>query len=80
MNSDFVKINFDFFPFSYILEIRLFLLIIFCFSFGFLCGILASSYALIKRYFENYLQKRKVKKLENDIKNLDKKATTNEGN
>lgn len=71
VNSDIVKINFDFFPFNFIIEIRLFLLIIFCFSMGFLCGILATSYSLILKYFENLKNKRKVEKLEKDVKNLE---------
>lgn len=70
VNSEIIKINFDFFPFNFVIEIRVFLLIIFCFSMGFLFGITATSYSLIKKYFENFKDKKKVEKLENDIKNL----------
>lgn len=66
-NSDLIKINFDFFPFSHTIEIRVFLLIIFCFCTGFLCGISATSYSLILKYIENFKEKRKNKKLQKDL-------------
>lgn len=71
VNSDIIKINFDFFPFNFVVEIRLFLLIIFCFSIGFLSGIAATSYTLILKYFENMKDRRKVEKLEKHIKNIE---------
>ena len=64
VNSDIIKVNFNFFPFHSIVEIRTFLLIIFCFCIGFLCGILASSYSLVLKHIENFKEKRKVKKLQ----------------
>ena len=70
VNSEIIKINFDFFPFNFVVEIRVFLLIIFCFSMGFLFGITATSYSLIKKYLENFKDKKKVEKLEKDMKNL----------
>lgn len=69
-NSQIVKINFDIFPFNFILEIRLFLLIIFCFSIGFLVGIATTSFSLLKKHLENMRDKRKVNKLERQINNL----------
>ncbi len=68
VNSEIIKINFDFFPFNFVVEIRVFLLIIFCFSLGFLCGIAATSYSLIIKYFENLKDKKRVEKLEKHIK------------
>ena len=70
MNSEIIKINFDFFPLNFILEIRIFLLIIFCFAIGFLTGIAVTSYSLLKKYFENVKYKKTVEKLEKDIKQI----------
>lgn len=78
VNSEIVKINFDFFPFNFILEIRLFLLIIFCFCLGFICGIATTSYKLVGKYFENLGEKRKVQKLERDLKKIEEKQDENE--
>ncbi|HSQ97309.1 MAG TPA: LapA family protein [Rickettsiales bacterium] len=67
MNSEVVKINLNFFPFHYIVEMRIFLLIIFCFSIGFLCGILASTYSLFLKCIENFKERRKVRRLQKDL-------------
>lgn len=69
MNSEIVKLNFAFFPFDFVLEIRVFLLVIFCFCIGFISGIAATSYTLVKKYFENLKSKKRLEKLE---KNLNK--------
>jgi len=78
-NSELVKINFNFFIFNYGFEIRLFLLIIFCFCFGFLFGILASSFSLMKKTFENFIEKRKISKLEKNLQKAEE-IRTNENN
>jgi uncharacterized membrane protein YciS (DUF1049 family) len=67
MNSEVVKINLNFAPFHHTIEIRIFLLIIFCFIAGFLCGILASTYSLFIKCIENFREKRKVKNLQRDL-------------
>ncbi|MDD2839697.1 MAG: LapA family protein [Rickettsiales bacterium] len=77
INSEIVKINVNFFPFHSIIEIRIFLLIIFCFSLGFLCGILASTYSLILKHIENFKEKRKIKKLQKVLERT-KEEITNE--
>ena len=71
VNSEIIKINFDFFPFNFVVEIRVFLLIIFCFSLGFLCGMATTSYSLIIKYFENLKDKKIVQKLEKHIKSIE---------
>ncbi len=70
VNSEIIKVNFDFFPFNFVLEIRVFLLIIFSFCIGFLFGIAATSYSLMIKFFENIKNKRKAEKLEKQIKNI----------
>lgn len=70
-NSDFVKVNFNFFPLNFSLEIRIFLLIILSFAIGFVCGIALTSYRLIGKYFEGVRDRRKVDKLEKDIQKLE---------
>lgn len=72
-NSQLVKINFDIFPFNFALEIRLFLLIIFCLVAGFLLGITATSWSLLKKHIENISNKKKVEKLEKQISDLNNK-------
>lgn len=79
-NSDLIKINFDFFPFSHTIEIRVFLLIIFCFCTGFLCGILATSYSLILKHIENFKEKRKNKKLQKDLEKTKNQIEQNKEN
>lgn len=71
VNSEIIKINFDFFPFNFVLEIRVFLLIIFCFSIGFLSGIAATSYTLIIKYFKSLKDKKMVEKLEKHIRTIE---------
>lgn len=70
MNSQPVKINFDIFPFNFVMEIRLFLLIILCFAFGFLTGITTTSLSLLKKYFEVSKEKKKSNKLEKQLSDL----------
>lgn len=70
MNSQPVKINFDIFPLNFVMEIRLFLLIILCFSVGFLVGIATTSMSLLKKHFETSKEKKKVDKLEKQISDL----------
>jgi len=76
MNSDIIKVNFNFFPFHSVVEIRIFLLIIFCFCAGFLCGIVANSYSLMLKHIENFKEKRKNKKLQK-VLNKTKEEITN---
>jgi len=71
VNSEFVKINFDFFPFNFVAEVRVFLLVIFCFALGFLCGTAATGYNFIIKYFENLKNKKRVRKLEDHIKSIE---------
>ena len=63
-NSDKVKINF-LFPFyeENIIEIRVFLLIVFSFSIGFICGIFSMSFKLFNYIFMLWKEKRKNKKI-----------------
>lgn len=77
VNSDIVKINFDFFPFNFVIEIRIFLLIIFCFCFGFICGIATTSYSLMLKYFENFKNKRRAEKLEEKVKTINNEIGSN---
>lgn len=77
MNSQLVKINFDIFPLNFVIEIRLFLLIILCFSVGFLVGIATTSMSLLKKHFETSKEKRKVDKLEKQISNLNISSNIN---
>ncbi len=76
VNSDIIKINFDFFPFNFIVEIRVFLLIIICFCLGFICGIATTSYSLLIKHLENFKNKRKAEKLEKEMEKI--KITNNE--
>lgn len=71
VNSEIVKVNFDFFPFNFVLEIRLFLLIILCFFVGFISGIASTSYKILIKYFENLKERRKIEKLEKDLKKIE---------
>lgn len=73
INSQLVKINFDIFPFNFTLEIRLFLLIIFCLVVGFLLGIATTSWGLLKKHIESIGNKKKLEKLEKQINDLNNK-------
>lgn len=78
VNNEIIKINFDFFPFNSIIEMRLFLVVIFSFCFGFLVGLLSTSYSFLKKFFENIKNKRKVSKLEKQVKNMNNDGKNNE--
>jgi uncharacterized membrane protein YciS (DUF1049 family) len=67
-NSDIVKVSFGFFPIDFSIEIRMFLLIVFSFSSGFLCGILSVSYNMLLKYFEIFKYKKNLKKAEEKSK------------
>ena len=60
-NGELIKVNLIFFR---TIEIRVFFLIILCFSIGFIAGILTSSYKMLLNFFELLKEKRKNKKLE----------------
>lgn len=67
MNSDLIDVSFDFFPFNFVIQIRLFLLIIFCFVIGFLMGIITGVFSIISKNFKNWKNERKIKKMEETI-------------
>jgi uncharacterized membrane protein YciS (DUF1049 family) len=55
------------YPLPYTIETRMFMVMIVCFLFGLLFGVLLCSKNLIKRIFENFQSRRKIKKLEEQI-------------
>ena len=72
MNSEVIKVDLNFLMFSHIVEVRLFLLIIICFSVGFLFGTILSSYKLFLKHIETFKEKRKNKKLQENLEQKQK--------
>ncbi len=64
-NSDSIIITL--YPLPFVVETRVFIIMISFFLFGFIFGILAVSKTLIRKYFENFSNQRQIKKLKKQL-------------
>lgn len=73
-NSAIVEINLV----GFVVDIRLFLLIILCLLAGFLLGITTSAFTLTKRNYQNWRNEKKLKRLEEVVEKNGNTETKNE--